>query len=235
MIEKKFNACFFKKSICWPWRSSSRTGNLMCFCILLHRTGRPALLQRGHPTPSPFWPPPAARPGRWGAQWAQRVLSSPMRAPSAQHLECFSSGAMTCHPAQPSAHIRWPSRCPRCSSLDTCSLAWVTIIITITPIITTMSCLLPLQLNHHHPTPLNSPLLKCCPHSHRPTATTILSITMWDKTSPASSQIHQVGIICPEAMWKKGSNGGAFPRPTLPLLTTRSPWADSWFWGISPR
>lgn len=194
----------------------------MCVSVSPHRTGRPAPLQREHLTPSPSWPPPVARPGRWEALWAQKAPSSPTRAPSAPHQECFSSGATTWRPAQPSAHTRWLSQCPRCSSPDTCSLAWVTIIIT--PIITTtMSCLSPLRLNPRLPTPSNSPLSKCCPRSLRPTAPIILSTTVWDKTSPASSRTPQPGITCLEAMWKKGSNGGAYPKPTPPLPTIRSP------------
>lgn len=205
----------------------------MCVCVKPHRTGRPAPLQREHLTPSPSWPPPVARPGRWEALRAQKAPSSPTRAPSAPHLECFSSGATRWHPAQPSVHTRWHSQCPRCSSLDTCSLAWVTIIIT--PIITTMSCLSPLQLNLPHLTPLKSPLSKFCPRSHRPTVPIILSTTVWDKTSPVSSRTPQPGITCLEAMWRMDSNGGAYPKPMPPPPTTPSPWEDNWFWATSPR
>lgn len=194
----------------------------MCVCISLCRTGRPAPLQREHLAPSPSWPPPVARPGRSVALWAQKALSSPTRAPSAPHQECFSSGATTWHPAQPSAHIKWPSQCPRCSSLDTCSLAWVTIII-IPITTTTMSCLSPLQLKLPLPTHLNSLLSKCSPRSHRPTAPIILSTIVWDKTFPASSRTPQPGITCLQAMWRTGSNGGAYPKPTPPLQTIPSP------------
>lgn len=170
----------------------------MCVCQSPHRTGRPAPLRREHPTPSPSWPPPVARPGRWEVLWAQMAPSFPTRAQSAPHRECFSSGATTWRPARPSARTRWPSRCPRCSSLDTCSLAWATIIIT--HITTTMSCLSLLRQNLPHPTPSNCPLLKCCPRSLRAVPPITLSTTVWDKTSPASSRTPQPGITCLEAM-----------------------------------
>lgn len=205
----------------------------MCVC-LPHRTGRPAPLQRAPLTPSPSWPPPVARPGRWEAPWAQKAHSSPTKAPSAPHQECFSCGATTWPRARPSAHTRWPSPCPRCSSPVTCSPAWVTIIIT--PITTTtMSCLSPLRLNLPPPTPSNSPLWRCCPHSRRPTAHTTLSTTVWDKTSPASSRTPRPGITCLEATWRKGSSGGVYPKLTPPLPTIPSHWADSWFWATSLR
>lgn len=207
---------------------------MMYFCVSPNRTGRPAAPQREPPTPCPSWPPPVARPGRWGVRWAQKVPSSPTRAPSAPQRGCSSSGATTWRPAQPSAHTRWPSRCPRCSFPDTCSLVWVTIIIT--PIITTtMSCLSPLRLNHLLLTPLNSPPSKCCPHSRRPPAPITLSTTVWHKTSPASSRTPRPGITCPEAIWTKGSNGGAYLKPTPPPPTITSLWADSWFWATSHR